>query len=350
MQGLLNVALLGYGYAGRTLHAPLIASVPGLRLAAIGSGTPAKVHADLPDADVGTVDEVLVRPRVDVVVIATPNGTHVDFARRALEAGKHVVVDKPFTLTLAEARELALLAKRAGRQLSVFHNRRWDADFLTVQRLVMGDELGEIVHFEAHFDRYRPEVRQRWREAAVPGGGLWYDLGPHLVDQALQLFGPPLAIYGELARQRKDAEAVDYAHVLLRYPQLRVILHATMLALGETPRFTLHGTLGSYVKYGLDTQEDALKRGEMPGGREWGFDPRDGTLTTWRNGAPQVRAVPTERGDYRAYYADLRDAVLGRKPNPVPVEEAVAVMAVLELASESAAGGCELPFGETRRR
>jgi predicted dehydrogenase len=350
MQETLSVALLGYGYAGRTFHAPLIASVPGLRLTVVGSGNPAKVHVDLPEADVGTVEEVLARPGVDVVVIATPNDTHVDLARRALEAGKHVVVDKPFTLTLAEARELALLAGREERQLSVFHNRRWDADFLTVQRLIAGGELGEIVHFEAHFDRYRPEVRQRWRETAVPGGGLWYDLGPHLVDQALQLFGPPSAVYGDLTRQREGAQAIDYAHVLLHYPRLRVILHASMLVPGETPRFTLHGTLGSYVKYGLDSQEDALKRGQAPGGPGWGSDARDGVFTTWRNGAPHSRAVPTEVGDYRAYYAELRDAVLGRGPNPVPVEEAVAVMAVLELASASAAAGRELPFGEAERR
>ena len=209
MQETLSVALLGYGYAGRTFHAPLIVSVPGLRLTAVGSGNPAKVHVDLPEADVGTVEEVLARPGIDVVVIATPNDTHVDLARRALEAGKHVVVDKPFTLTLAEARELALLAGRTGRQLSVFHNRRWDADFLTVQRLIAGGELGEIVHFEAHFDRYRPEVRPRRRETSVPGGGLWYDLGPHLVDQALRLFGPPSAVYGDLTRQREGAQAID---------------------------------------------------------------------------------------------------------------------------------------------
>jgi predicted dehydrogenase len=308
------------------------------------------VRVDRPEVVVGTVEEVLARSGVDVVVIATPNDTHVNLARRALEAGKHVVVDKPFTLTLAEARELTLLAAWTGRQLSVFHNRRWDADFLTVRRLIAGGELGEIVHFESHFDRYRPEVRQRWREAATPGGGLWYDLGPHLIDHAVRLFGPPLAVYADFAQQREGAEAVDYAHVLLRYPRLRVILHAGMLVPGETPRFTLHGTLGSYVKYGLDTQEEALKQGKVPGGPGWGSDPRDGALTTWRNGAPHVRAVPTECGDYRAYYVRLRDAVLGQGPSPVPVEEAVTVMAVLELASESAAAGCALPFKEAAWR
>lgn len=345
----LNLALLGYGYAGGTFHAPLIASVPGLRLAAVGSGDPAKVRAALPEVAVGPVEEMPTRPGIDVVVVATPNDTHFDLARRALEAGKHVVVDKPFTLTLAEAEELARIAVRAGRQLSVFHNRRWDADFLTVRRLIAGGELGEVVHFEAHFDRYRPQARRRWREAAVPGGGVWYDLGPHLIDQALRLFGPPLAVYGDLARQRAGGEAIDYAHVLLRYPRLRVILHASMLVPGDTPHFTLHGTLGSYVKHGLDTQEEALKRGEMPGGPEWGIDPQDGMLTTWRDGAPQVRPVPSEAGDYRAYYAGFRDAVLGRGPNPVPAEEAVMVMAVLELANESAAAGRELPFAGTAR-
>src|SRR3954462_14666444 len=192
---------------------------------------------------------VVAQADLDLVVIATPNDTHADLARRALEAGRHVVVDKPFTLTLAEARELAHLAARAGRVLSVFHNRRWDADFLTLRRLVADGTLGEVLALESRFDRFRPEVRKRWREAAIPGGGLWYDLGPHLVDQALRLFGPPSAVYGDLARQREGAEAVDYAHVLLRYPRLRVILHAGMLVPGETPRFTLHGTLGSYVKH-----------------------------------------------------------------------------------------------------
>jgi predicted dehydrogenase len=342
----LNVVLLGYGYAGKTFHAPLIASVPGLRLAAVGTGDPAKVRADLPGVATGTALEALARPDADLVVIATPNDTHADLARRALDAGKHVVVDKPFTLTLAEAQALTGTAARAGRQLSVFHNRRWDADFLTVRRLVAGGELGEVVHFESHFDRYRPETRRRWREAAVPGGGLWYDLGPHLVDQALQLFGPPLAVYADLVLQRAGAEAVDYAHVL-RYPRLRVILHAGMLVPGETPRFTLHGTLGSYLKHGLDTQEDALKRGKRPGGPGWGVDPRDGVLTTWRDGVPWVRAAPTEAGDHRAYYAGLRDAVLGLGPSPVPVREAVLVMAVLELAVKSAAAGRELPVEGT---
>ena len=241
----LNVALLGYGYAGKTFHAPLIAATPGLRLAAVASSDPAKVRADLPDATVlPDAAAVLAQADLDLVVIATPNDTHADLARRALEAGRHVVVDKPFTLTLAEARELADLAASAGRVLSVFHNRRWDADFLTLRRLVADGTLGEVLALESRFDRFRPEVRKRWREAAIPGGGLWYDLGPHLVDQALRLFGPPDAVYADLALQRPGAEAVDYCHVLLRYPRRRVVLHASMLVAGDSPRFAAHGLRG----------------------------------------------------------------------------------------------------------
>ena len=187
MKETLDVALIGYGYAGKTFHAPLIASVPGLRLAAVGSRDPAKVHADRPAVVVERDAADLLAMPIDLVVIATPNDTHFDLARRALAAGKHVVVDKPFTVTLAEARELAALAKQRGRILSVFHNRRWDGDFLTVRRLIASGALGDVAYFESHFDRYRPRVRARWREQPGGGGGLWYDLGPHLVDQALQL-------------------------------------------------------------------------------------------------------------------------------------------------------------------
>jgi predicted dehydrogenase len=344
----LNVALLGYGYAGKTFHAPLIVATPGLRLAVVASSDPAKVRADLPGVAVLLdADAVLAQGRLDLVVIATPNDTHADLARRALQAGRHVVVDKPFTLTLAEAQGLADLAASAGRVLAVFHNRRWDADFLTLSRLVADGTLGEVLALESRFDRFRPQVRRRWREAAIPGGGLWYDLGPHLVDQALRLFGLPEAVYADLAPQRPGAEAVDYCHVLLRYPRRRVVLHASMLVAADSPRFAAHGTSGSYLKHGLDPQEDALKRGERPGGPGWGWgrDPRPGLLTTaGPDGTMTTVPVPGEPGDYPAFYAGVRDAILGRGPNPVPPEEAVEVMAVLELALASAAEGRELAF------
>lgn len=341
----MNVALLGYGYAGKTLHAPLIRSVPGLRLTTVMSSRAAQVKADLPDVSlVSSADDVFADSAVDLVVIATPNDTHFDLARRSLAAGKHVVVDKPFTITVAEASALAALANGAGRLLSVFHNRRWDADFLTVRQLIAAGEVGEVVHFESHFDRYRPVVQNRWREGPGLGGGIWLDLGSHLVDQALQLFGPPEAVFADLEMQRSAAVAVDYFHVLLRYGPMRVVLHGSNLVAETVRRFEVHGTGGSFVKYGMDTQEDALKRGEHPGGPGWGVDPREGVLTAWIEDAPQVRQVPMVPGNYPAYYQAVRDAIGKGARNPVPPEEALAVMTVLDLAGQSAAEGRELRY------
>lgn len=333
----LRVGLLGYGYAGRTFHAPLVAAVPGLRLAAVASRDPARVRADWPALEVEPTPEALIaRPDLDLIVVATPNSTHAPLASLALAAGRHVVVDKPFTVTLAEARALRDQAAAAGMLLSAFHNRRWDADFLTARRLIDAGALGRVVHFESHFDRYRPEVRGRWREVAGPGSGVWYDLGPHLIDQALQLFGPPEAIWADLAAQRDGAATDDYFHARLRYGPLRVILHAAMLVPAEGPRLVVHGTLGSYVKRGLDPQEDALRAGGRPPLAGWGEDPRPGALTVWAGDAADERPVPSEAGDYPAYYAAVRDAILGRGPNPVTPEEAIRVMELIELGLRSA--------------
>jgi predicted dehydrogenase len=339
-----GVALLGYGFAGKILHAPLIRSVPGLLLATVVSSRPADVKRDLPDVNVtGSADEVFADPNVDLVAIATPNITHFDLARRALLAGKHVVVDKPFTTTAADAEELMRLAHDRGRLLSVFHNRRWDADFLTLRRVIASEELGRIVHLESHYDRYRPEVVSRWREHPGPGSGIWFDLGAHLADQALQLFGVPEAVFADMAMQRDHAAAVDYFHVLLRYSRTRVVLHGSNLVAEPARRFEVHGVKGSYVKAGIDTQEAALKRGERPGGEDWGADPEDGTLTIWKDGMPEARKCFTLPGDYPAYYEAIRAAVCEGDANPVTPEQSVAVMRVLELACQSAAERRELP-------
>ena len=341
----LKVALLGYGYAGKTFHAPLISCIAGLWLTHVVSSDRAKVEKDWPGVTVlSTSEEAFANPQIDLIVAATPNDTHFDLARRALSAGKHVVVDKPFTTTVAEASELVALAANSKRLLSVFQNRRWDADFLTVRRVLSEGRLGEVVHFESRYDRYRPQVRQRWRERTGPGGGLWYDLGPHLVDQALQLFGPPETIYADFESHRNGATAVDFFHVLLRYGRKRIILHGGSLVLAETPRFTVHGSSGSFVKYGLDTQEEALRRGETPGSSGWGHDTHDGTLFSMQDEALCSTSVPTVLGNYLTYYEAIRDAVLKGTPNPVPAEDALAVITVLEVASKSAATGRELLF------
>jgi predicted dehydrogenase len=340
----LSVALMGYGFAGKTFHAPLLSNVTGLKLTHIVSSDSAKVKRD-PDVTVlATADEAFALQEIDLIVIATPNSTHFDLAHKALAAGKHVVVDKPFTVTSKDAAELISQAARKRRLLSVFQSRRWDADFLTLRQLLAQGLLGKVIQFESRYDRYRPEPRQRWREQAVPGAGIWFDLGSHLVDQALQLFGPPESIYADLELQRQGAQAVDYFHSVLRYGQSRVILSAGCLVISETPRFIVHGTAAGYTKFGMDTQEDSLKRGDIPGGQGWGDDPRLGTLVTACNGGVETRQMPNIPGNYLAYYEGIRDAITAGTPNPVPSEDGLAVMRVLETALKSAAARAELPY------
>jgi predicted dehydrogenase len=335
---MIRVALIGYGYAGRTFHAPLIRATPGLELAAIGSSRPERVHADLPGvAVVASPEEICASPSIELVVVATPNDTHVPIAAMALRAGKHVVLEKPFAPTLQESRDLVSLAGRERRVLAVFHNRRWDGDFLAITDLLARGVLGEIMHFESHFDRYRPVVRDRWRERPGVGAGLWYDLGPHLVDQALQLFGVPDRVIGSLAAQRPGAEADDWAHVILEYGRRRVILHTSVVVAAAPPRFVVHGLAGSWIKYGLDRQERLLVAALAPAARETASDDERAVLVDGVSGAEEEAPVP--RGDYRQFYAQLRDALLGLGGNPLPPEQALAVIAVVEAAIESSAEG-----------
>jgi predicted dehydrogenase len=307
----------------------LIRSVAGLELVQVLSSNAARVRADLPGMAVTpAADEVFANPAIGLVVIATPNTSHFDLAQRALRAGKHVVIDKPFTVTVEEGQELIALAAERGLLLSVFHSRRWDGDFLTVRRLLASGELGDLMHFESHYDRYRPVVQNRWREQAGPGSGIWFDLGSHLVDQTLHLFGTPDSMTADIGIQRAGGAAVDYFHVVLHYGRMRAILHGSNLVVAETPRFQLHGTEASFVKYGMDTQEPALRRGELPGFSGWGEDPRHGTLTT----PAGSRLVETLPGDYRGYYEAVRDAIEHGGENPVPAEQALEVVKVLNCA------------------
>lgn len=337
MSDKLRVGLMGYGFASKTFHAPLIAGTPDVELAAISSSDEAKVHADWPQVRVVADPQALLDdPSLQLIVIPTPNDTHFPLAKAALNAGKHVVVDKPFTVTLSQARELEALAKAKGLLLSVFHNRRWDSDFLTLKQLLNDGTLGEVRYFESHFDRFRPEVRQRWREMKGAGSGIWYDLGPHLLDQALQLFGAPVAINVDMAEMRPGAQTTDYFHATLTYPLRRVVLHASMLVAAESPRYVVHGTRGSYVKYGLDPQEDRLKAGDFPPNEEWGYDMRDGVLTLAEGDGVKEETLMTQPGNYPAYYAAVRDAISGRGSNPVTAQEAIQVMELIELGLQSA--------------
>ena len=345
----LDVALLGFGLAGRVFHAPLIATTPGLRLHTVVSSDPAKVAALHPHARVvADPAQAFADPRVDLVVVATPNHTHAPLALAALAAGKHVVVDKPFALDVAQAQAVIEAAERARRVLSVFHNRRWDADFLTLRGLLEAGTLGTVAELHSHFDRFRPDVPDRWRDREGPGAGLWYDLGPHLADQALQLFGPPLAVYADLAAQRDGASTTDYFHVQLRYAHARVHLHAGSLVPGHGLRLAVHGSAGSWIKHGLDPQEDALRGGALPGTPDWGVDPRPGTLLAVQaDGRIGEASTPAARGDYPAYYAGMRDAIVHAGPPPVEPRDALATMRLIEAGIASAAQRRELPFEGT---
>lgn len=339
----IRVGLIGYGYVGKTFHAPLVRAVPGLHLAVVGSSKSEQVLADFPNVTVCPAMEAATHPDVDLVVIASPNDSHFPLAAAALRAGKHVVVDKPFTLDLAEARELVRIAREHDQLLSVFQNRRWESDILAAKAILKSGRLGKITHFEAHQDRFRPLVRQRWRENPGPGAGLWYDLGPHLIDVSLHLFGLPDSVLASFATLRPGARTDDWAHVQLIYPEMRVILNATLLSSGGTIRTLIHGTQASWVKYGADLQEKQLVAGApAPGSPGFGDDPDPGILFDGATG--ERTETPMPPADQTGYYIGIRDAILGHAPLPVSPESAIAVMAVLETTFASGAQDKLLPI------
>ena len=327
----IGVGLIGYGLGGRAFHAPYVDVTAGMSLRAVVSGNPAKVQADGRAVRVlPTVAALLAQPDIDLVIVCSPDAFHAEHAVAALVAGKHVLVDKPFATSLADARRVAAEAQARGRLLAVFHNRRWDADFLTLRRLMADGTLGRIVEVESRFDRWRPVPAATWKEARA--GGSWLDLGPHLVDQAIQLFGMPQAITADITAFREGGPSPDYFQATLRYPDRRVVLHSSKLAAEHGLRFAVHGTRGSWIKHGMDPQEAATLAGRVPGG-DWGHDPVAGMLT---DADGQSGAVVNEKGDYRLFWAALAAAIRGEGPNPVPPEQAIAVMEVLDAGMRSA--------------
>lgn len=331
MSAPIKVGIVGYGYASKTFHVPFIATLPEYELTAISSSNPAKVSADWPDvAVVASPEELFSNPEIELVIIPTPNDTHYPLASEALAAGKHVVVDKPFTITVEEAQALQKQAQDTGKLLSVYHNRRWDAGYLTLKKLLADGSLGDIKYYESHFDRYRPVTRQRWRESAAAGGGIWYDLGPHLLDQALQFFGKPKSITADLGMIRPGAEAVDYFHSILEYTDKKVILHSSTVAAAESPLYVVHGMKGSYVKYGLDPQEDCLKSGQLPTSQNWGEDKRNGSVTLSQDDDLITQQLVNEKGNYGGYYLAIHDAIRNGAVNPVLPQEAIDIMKVIE--------------------
>lgn len=355
----LRVGLVGYGLAGSVFHAPLITATEGLVLDTVVTRDEerrAQARAAYPDVRfAGSPDELWQRAdELDLIVIASPNKTHVPLARAALEAGLPVVVDKPVAGTAAEARELAALAEERGLLLSVFQNRRWDNDFLTLRALLADGALGEVQRFESRYERWRPQLKGGWRESGDPQeiGGLLYDLGSHVVDQALTLFGPAAQVYAESDLRRPGAAADDDTFVAITHAsgvRSHLYVSATTAQLG--PRFRVLGSSAGFVKYGLDPQEAALREGARPtDGGPWGEEPEElwGRLGAGESpltgGGTPVRTLP---GDYPAYYAAVSDALRGTGDNPVTALQAAETLDVLEAARRSAREGITVTLRPT---
>ncbi|MFP5231313.1 MAG: Gfo/Idh/MocA family oxidoreductase [Acidobacteriota bacterium] len=348
----IRTAVLGYGFAGRIFHSPFVNAVPGLELTAIVQRHGETAAEDYPGIRLlRSAEEAFADPAIDLIVVATPNDSHVEMAQRALESGKHVVVDKPVAGSSSQVRALMSLAKRQGRLLAPFHNRRFDGDFLTVKRLKEEGRLGRITLVDSHYDRFRPLQRANtWKEAGGATNGILFDLGPHLVDQSLALFGIPKTISASVRHERDVTAIEDAFDIVLEFEQperrpLRYECHATMLAPEPAPRFRVNGTMGSYVKFGLDPQEAALLNGSRPtqlGSPEpWLPEAESswGTLTLATRVTEPILVergkFPTQTGDYRRFYANVRDAIRGEAPLEISAEDAFRTIRLLELALEA---------------
>jgi scyllo-inositol 2-dehydrogenase (NADP+) len=331
--------LIGYGLGGAVFHAPFIQSCDRLSLKAIATSR------DVPDGIAAVRDPLalIADPAVQLIVISTPNDQHFPLARAALEAGKHVVIDKPFTVSVAEADALIALAGERERVLSAFHNRRWDGDYLTVRKLVESGRLGELMLCELHWDRLRPAIRPGWRDNPAQGASLLNDLGPHLIDQALQLFGKPDALAADLAAQRPASEVDDYHDIVLHYGPRRVRLAVSVLVPAPRPRFALHGTEASFVKFGLDPQESQLQTGVRIGDPGFGVeDPAQHGLLTFADG--RTERIATEPGRYLDYYDGVAAAILDGAPAPVDAADARDGLAIIEAARQSSSEGRRIAF------
>ena len=335
----IQVGLASYGMSGTVFHAPLLTCNAGFKLHKIVERHHNRSAQRYPEAEiVKNFDALLQDDALELIIVNTPNTLHLTMAKSALEAGKHVVLEKPFTITSQEAETLIATAKAHNRVLSVFQNRRWDGDFLTVQKVVTEKLLGQVVEYEAHFDRFRNYIEPNtWKEEAGPGSGILYNLGSHMIDQALVLFGAPQAITGETGIQRPGGQVDDYYHLTLHYPQLRVTLKSSYLVREAGPRYILHGTEGSFLKYGIDPQEAALKAGLLPNTPNWGTEEKEsyGRLNTQIHGLHMQGTVETIPGNYSFYYQNIYEAIREEKPLVVKPEESMLGIRIIEAAMQS---------------
>lgn len=343
MDKIINVGLIGFGVGGQIFHAPILTTVNGLKLKKIRAEKPAQVSVaqeNYPDAAVvRTSDEIFDDPDIELVVITTPNTAHFLLAKQALQAGKHVVVDKPFTISTKEADELIALADKKKLILSVYQSRRFDSDFYTIKKIIDNKLLGEIVELESRYDRFRNYLKPNaWREEDEPGSGILYDLGVHLADQAQILFGLPIAVTADIRIQRKGGKANDNFELILHYPTIKVTLKGGMLVREPLPRFILLGNNGSFVKYGLDVQEEALKAGFNPETKSgWGIEPESiwGTINTEINGQHFIGKIHSEQGNYANFYLNIYNAISGKEALIVTAMQARNNVRIIELAIQS---------------
>jgi len=336
----IGTGIIGYGLSGKVFHAPFIFKHPGFELKSVVERKTGASLEKYPSIRlVMDYRELLADNELELIVVGTPNILHFQMVEEILESGKHVVVEKPFTPTSVQADELIKISEKFDRKIFVFHNRRWDGDFLTIKKILDQELLGDVLEFEAHFDRFTPELDStQWRDRPGPGSGILFDLGPHLIDQAIQLFGYPGALSADIKSQREKSLVDDYFEIDLYYDHMKATLKAGMFVKEPGPRYTIHGTRGSFIKYGIDPQEDMLKTGKMPEGANWGKeDPAFwGYLNTTTAEGPFAGTVETEPGNYHGFYDNVYDVLVNGAGQMVKPEEARNVIRIIELAFESA--------------
>ncbi len=347
----INTGIIGFGLSGKVFHAPFIHTHPGFRLSVIVERHHHHSNDIYPYIDVIQDYKYLLEDdSIDLIVVATPNVFHYSMVRECLEAGKHVVVEKPFVPTSSEADELINISKRTEKNIFVYQNRRWDGDFLTIKKLLDEGRLGDIKYYEAHFDRYSPDIKPgAWRDDVLPGSGILFDLGSHLIDQALCLFGLPESIKATLRSERAGSPVDDHFNLELYYPDKAVVLTAGMMVKNIGPRFILDGSKGSFSKWGLDPQEAGLKAGNMPIGDKWGADDQKnwGTLGTGEAVPQELIRIPTQQGNYMGFYDNVYEVMFKNKPQAVLPRQARDVIFIIEKAFESNKTGRTIKVKQT---
>ncbi len=338
MEQRINTAIIGFGLSGRVFHAPFVHTHPGFNLKKVVERHNSQSKKIYPYVEVvRDYTDLLKDENIDLIVVATENTLHHRMAKESLLAGKNVIVEKPFTVTTAEAEDLIEVSEKTGKKIFVYQNRRWDGDFLTVKKIINHGLLGDIQYYEAHFDRYKPGLTPgKWRDEKKPGGGILYDLGSHLIDQALQLFGKPENIISDIQSQRDGSIVDDYFRLEMFYPETKVVLTAGMMVKEPGPRFIIHGTAGSFIKYGIDPQEEALASGKMPQGENWGVEDEKnwGFLITESDDEQVDGRIVTEPGNYMGFYENVYDVLINNGVRDVKPDEAKEVIKIIEMAFE----------------